>query len=567
MDVENSQRADKDHFYYPQLRDANENIRVLWYNGLSDDDMLTFGMEEVILDEVTLDERDSYLALSYEWREEDSTEAILVDGCRFMVRPNLYDFLERNLDRLWHTPIFIDAICINQADVKEKQAQIALMGRVYSQATEVLAWLGTRPKLFPDGLEWRRIVDDYDEIRSLSLKRALRSEALAAVPRDALRHDDVPPVVASMMADLHDEWGYKMAIACRNVMDGALGEVGDLSKELISMDTLDFDLCRMYFTSSFWTRCWIVQELALGQKLTLQLGDLSVSPEVYLLLTYTMLPQETPFRWAFNEHLLRPTHAHLMLDLPIMATQHYHEDSMLLLGTKARKILQVRQVCQSELQHGGRISLREAMEKTCEQRCTMPHDHLYSLLGITNTDVTVDYRRDLLLLYIYVLLECLHEDFNEKKPPPPNPRNHLANTIRICLLVFRLSMRHSSTWIVTSQMIRLVVPDRSWRACLHVALPFVQAFNDRPAGSVADRFPFIHDTLILPPLTLSKEIKSYAAHKIRQWRDKKVRGLEADSKALTYAEWAEVVARVYELVQRGEPLKWTRACDVLYSEH
>lgn len=565
MDAERTQRADSNAFCYLPLQDPTESIRVLWYDGLSDNGTLTFGLEEeTLLDEVSQDERNAYLALSYEWREEEPTEAILVDGCRFMIRPNLYGFLERNLDRLWHTPIFIDAICIDQADVEEKQAQIRMMGRVYSQATEVVAWLGTRPKLFANDDDWERLVDYYDEIKSPFLRRALRSEALAAPRRDALRSEDAPPVVARMMADLHDEWGYKMAIACRNILDGVLGDVGDLSAELLAMDTLDFDLCRMYFVSSFWTRCWIVQELALAQTLTLQLGDLSVSPEVYLLLTYTMLPEETPFPSAFSKRLIPPTHAHLMLEMPTMATQNYHEESMLLFSTKARRILQLRQTCQSTLPSGVRISLREAMEKTCEQRCTVPHDHIYSLLGISKTNVKVDYKTEMLLLYTYVLLECVREDFNENDPPPTKPVQRLADTIRICLLVFRLSMTQPYTLIVTSEVVRLVEPRRSRRAGLHVALPFVQAFNHRPTGSVAGRIPIIHDTLVLPPVILFRAAKDYATHRMRQWLGKKVRGLEADSTALAYFEWAEVVRKIYSLVREGRPLDCTRACDILY---
>ena len=39
--------------------------------------------------------------------------------------------------RLW-----IDAVCINQSDKAEKGCQVPLMARIYTQATEVLIWLG-----------------------------------------------------------------------------------------------------------------------------------------------------------------------------------------------------------------------------------------------------------------------------------------------------------------------------------------------------------------------------------------------------------------------------------------
>ena len=38
--------------------------------------------------------------------------------------------------------IFIDALCINQDDSLERSGQVNLMGAVYSNAEEVVAWLG-----------------------------------------------------------------------------------------------------------------------------------------------------------------------------------------------------------------------------------------------------------------------------------------------------------------------------------------------------------------------------------------------------------------------------------------
>ncbi|OTA04252.1 hypothetical protein A9Z42_0048290 [Trichoderma parareesei] len=38
--------------------------------------------------------------------------------------------------------MWIDALCINQADEKEKETQIPLMGHIYTAARRVVAWLG-----------------------------------------------------------------------------------------------------------------------------------------------------------------------------------------------------------------------------------------------------------------------------------------------------------------------------------------------------------------------------------------------------------------------------------------
>lgn len=84
-----------------------------------------------------------YTALSYVWGIASILHSITLDGSRFMVRDNLFRFLLRaqeeaeTLGMLW-----IDAICIDQSNIAERNHQVALMGSIYSQATQVVVWLG-----------------------------------------------------------------------------------------------------------------------------------------------------------------------------------------------------------------------------------------------------------------------------------------------------------------------------------------------------------------------------------------------------------------------------------------
>jgi hypothetical protein len=48
--------------------------------------------------------------------------------------------------------LWIDAICLNQADEAEKSQQIPLMGEIYQQADKTLFWVGIE-----DGKDIRRI--------------------------------------------------------------------------------------------------------------------------------------------------------------------------------------------------------------------------------------------------------------------------------------------------------------------------------------------------------------------------------------------------------------------------
>jgi hypothetical protein len=48
---------------------------------------------------------------------------------------------ETNASVLW-----VDAICINQGDVKERAHQVQMMGLAYNKAKNVIAWLGEETK-------------------------------------------------------------------------------------------------------------------------------------------------------------------------------------------------------------------------------------------------------------------------------------------------------------------------------------------------------------------------------------------------------------------------------------
>jgi Heterokaryon incompatibility protein (HET) len=92
----------------------------------------------------------AYEALSYSWgppggeisimcRSGDSTS---VADTRFMARPNLYAALNHLRYPFESRFLWIDAVCINQKDEKEKVVQLKLMTRIYQECRQVVIWLG-----------------------------------------------------------------------------------------------------------------------------------------------------------------------------------------------------------------------------------------------------------------------------------------------------------------------------------------------------------------------------------------------------------------------------------------
>jgi hypothetical protein len=92
----------------------------------------------------------SYTCLSYRWGAPEPNGVIRVDGKLFRVRQNLLDFLHIARQNKDATKVYwIDALCIDQSNVLERNHQIAQMGQIYSSAACVHVWLGARPDLEP----------------------------------------------------------------------------------------------------------------------------------------------------------------------------------------------------------------------------------------------------------------------------------------------------------------------------------------------------------------------------------------------------------------------------------
>ncbi|KIM93944.1 hypothetical protein OIDMADRAFT_136971, partial [Oidiodendron maius Zn] len=84
----------------------------------------------------------SYDALSYMWGPEVTERDIEINGQSYPIRENLYQaLLHLRLPSLTRV-LWVDALCINQNDLKERNKQVSQMGRIYLSAGHVIVWLG-----------------------------------------------------------------------------------------------------------------------------------------------------------------------------------------------------------------------------------------------------------------------------------------------------------------------------------------------------------------------------------------------------------------------------------------
>jgi hypothetical protein len=128
-----------------------------------------------------------YDALSYTWGTDPPTDCVTINGSKTLVRKNLYHALRRFRRKKTERRVWIDAICINQSDIDERNSQVGQMRDIYVNAKAVLIWLGADPDGTGDAafrfiprltrylknLDWSQNEDDLRKLFSSHFIRSL----------------------------------------------------------------------------------------------------------------------------------------------------------------------------------------------------------------------------------------------------------------------------------------------------------------------------------------------------------------------------------------------------------
>ncbi|KAK0657799.1 heterokaryon incompatibility protein-domain-containing protein [Cercophora newfieldiana] len=124
---------------YTPLQTPNE-IRILQ---LQPSNHVTKGaLPEAKVIHTAISTGQSFSALSYVWGVEKDEELLSCEGGKIRITKNLGQALRHLQHRHGLSFVWIDALCINQNDVPERNQQVKLMGDIYGTAKEVLIWLG-----------------------------------------------------------------------------------------------------------------------------------------------------------------------------------------------------------------------------------------------------------------------------------------------------------------------------------------------------------------------------------------------------------------------------------------
>ncbi|RWA07059.1 hypothetical protein EKO27_g8045 [Xylaria grammica] len=173
-------------------------------------------------------------------------------------------FKNRMEDMIPSQHLWIDAVCINQADVDERSQQVAFMNRIYRQAATVYVWLGGEDDL---------------------MKAAIQTICILTEKR--LQGNNVFDRIRPSGMNILYENTYRV-----------LG--------LPRIPLRDWIALYAFLSRSWFTRAWIVQEVCLAKKITLLCGLQAMTFSVLLLAV------EVLFRSGWEHQLMKIGEAALL---------------------------------------------------------------------------------------------------------------------------------------------------------------------------------------------------------------------------------------------------------------
>lgn len=235
---------------------------------------------DVILDdapESRLHPFQRYKALSYVWGDTSDLQTIKLEGEDFLVTRNLMAALKTVRHPKKGKKVWIDAICINQADLEEKKTQIPLMGRVYQQAKSV----------------WGQVLPSFDKAESLRKLIVAIGTAGMALEKD-LRARDRSEGPTGTEETGHMErtapGGSTPLIFTKHALEDY-----DLPSETSSL----WQSWREFFGSPYFRRIWIQQEVVLAKKFKWFLGNTMVDHKVLFTCMELMRRYSREYRAAY----------------------------------------------------------------------------------------------------------------------------------------------------------------------------------------------------------------------------------------------------------------------------
>lgn len=291
-------------------------------------------------------EDEAFNALSYAWGAESPTHEIVIrDGNQqrtLSVRQNLYEFLKiaPTIAEDWSSQwIWIDQICINQENTKERNHQVAQMGALYSTAQTTILWPG---RLDVSG--------DYDlECHEQELSSPL-----------------IPPEHMETIVAKHDPQ--------RLISTDNRGDPQGLRRLL---GTLTGATLMRLMLQRYWRRLWVTQEIVLAAHVRIIIADSTHALEDWDSALKVFWLSELPA----IQYLRGNDFLHLEL-LKIRVTMGHY----MLMRSGIRKDQKIAQV-EKYVRYA---TWETILGLNWQTECTTQHDRVYALMGLLPKSLHVD---------------------------------------------------------------------------------------------------------------------------------------------------------------------------------
>ncbi|RYO83248.1 hypothetical protein DL766_010171 [Monosporascus sp. MC13-8B] len=207
----------------------------------------------------SLDHPCQFTALSYAWGNSgDQKVTIHVNGKDLTITPTLRTAL-CGVRRDSPLNLWIDQICINQADHEEKKCQVPLMGDIYTLSAQTIAWLGLPSGSTAAAVRYlERVGQNLLSLGFRRMTKQLQEQLLADEEIESAGLTTIPETVRNMKEKL-----YKLLDAEGNW------------HELEVLSYLD-----EFFGAPYFERGWIKQEVALPSSVLFKSGTHTIDGDV-----------------------------------------------------------------------------------------------------------------------------------------------------------------------------------------------------------------------------------------------------------------------------------------------
>ncbi|KAH8903461.1 HET-domain-containing protein [Coniochaeta sp. PMI_546] len=219
------------------------------------------------LEAFDLDEAPPFTALSYAWGDASRRKVVQVNGKELSITSALDSALRHLRLPNQGRKLWIDQICINQADEDEKASQVLLMRQIYSQAETTIAWLGEERDGSHKAI--RLIQDAGREALSIGLRDVPRDDYASLRWHITAAFSNLSNRELEVAAG--DPLGKKKIDLCR-LIDSKYSKQWD--------ETLD-QLYRL-FSRPYFRRGWIKQEVVIPKTLIFQCGLQTVGGDEFV---------------------------------------------------------------------------------------------------------------------------------------------------------------------------------------------------------------------------------------------------------------------------------------------